>query len=354
MLARPPQRRTCGGGAVGACPPPRDDAATPARPASRDAARASPDARRRHAQRRAASAAAVDRAHAGHAGAVRHLPVLGAGRPGMGRRAIPRGAGAAHAQAAGPSPIALSPGRTVPDREVVGLQLRGSARVAAHLRARDARPDAAWSGGKAWRERFGRLCGHRLGVPPVGRHRRRSPADHRWGAALRSVPAVRRQPAPPAALVHERVEPAGRGWRSSIAHRSGAHRRAPARSPLFHMGLLHTVGVVGAIVVGAAGMWRLSAAFEHHPIAPRQPRSSMRRFRCATSSSRPVAGVRSPSRRRCRGASTSPAVPPVSNPAPPPRKASAPSMSGAAACCACSPPAVWWRRSRRRSPPRTR
>ncbi|MBI5087890.1 MAG: glycosyltransferase, partial [Actinobacteria bacterium] len=49
----------------------------------------------------------------------------------------------------------LSAGRLVPDREVIGLQMRGSARVTAHLRARDARPDSTRSGNKAWRERSG-------------------------------------------------------------------------------------------------------------------------------------------------------------------------------------------------------
>lgn len=155
---------------------------------------------------------------------------------------------------------ALAAGRTVPDREVVGLQLRGSARVAAHLRARDARPDAAWAGGRAWRERSGAsaaigwVCllvavvvgGRQLitgGVPRFGQF---LPFDDSPRDLLRAVTS---------------------GWNPQGVGGEGASPTglaliaAASAGTAFHMGLLHTIGVVGAIVVGAAGMWRLSAGF---------------------------------------------------------------------------------------------
>ena len=154
----------------------------------------------------------------------------------------------------------LSAGRLVPDREVVGLQLRGSARVAAHLRARDARPDASWGGGKAWRERSGASAaigwcflliavivgGRQLitgGIPRFGQF---LPFDTSPRHLLRTYTS---------------------GW-----NQQGVGGDSPSPTglaiialasvtTLFHMGLLQTVGVVGAIVVGAAGMWRVSGAF---------------------------------------------------------------------------------------------
>jgi GT2 family glycosyltransferase len=156
---------------------------------------------------------------------------------------------------------ALSARRLVPDREVVGLQLRGSARVAAHMRARDARPDATWSGGsKAWRERSGASAaigwcclliavvvgGRQLitgGVPQFGQF---LPFDDSPRHMLNSYTS---------------------GWNPQGVGREAASPTGLAlialtsTLTLFNMGLLHTLGVVGAIVVGAAGMWRVSAAF---------------------------------------------------------------------------------------------
>ncbi|MCU1359736.1 MAG: hypothetical protein JWN99_1025, partial [Ilumatobacteraceae bacterium] len=155
---------------------------------------------------------------------------------------------------------ALAGGRLVPDREVVGLQLRGSARMAAHLRARDSRPDTEWAGGKAWRERsgasaaFGWCClllavivgGRQLitgGIPRIGQF---LPFDSSPRHLLRGYTSGWN----PQGVGGESASPTGLAiiGLSSVA-------------TFFHMGLLQTLGVIGAIVVGAAGMWRVSAAF---------------------------------------------------------------------------------------------
>lgn len=155
---------------------------------------------------------------------------------------------------------AISSQRLVPDREVVGLQLRGSARVAAHLRSRDARPDAQRSPGRAWRERAGAaavvgwlliigfvLAGSRElltgGVPPVG------------------------QFLPFGDSPRELLDRYLSGWSSEGLGRTGASPTGLAliavasAGTLFRTGALHTVGVVGLLLLGAVGMWRLTAAF---------------------------------------------------------------------------------------------
>lgn len=153
----------------------------------------------------------------------------------------------------------LASGRIVPDREVVGLQLRGSARVATYLRSRDSRPDPV-HGGRAWRERSGAsaalgwLClllavvvgGRKLftdGVPAFGEF---LPFDDSPTEMLRSYTSGW----------------SGRGLGSEVASPTGiAVIGLASVVTLFHMGLLHTLAVVGLIVVGAAGMWRVSGAF---------------------------------------------------------------------------------------------
>ncbi|MGE0140634.1 MAG: glycosyltransferase [Ilumatobacteraceae bacterium] len=155
---------------------------------------------------------------------------------------------------------ALAAGRLVPDREVIGLQMRGSARLTAHLRARDARPDSDRSSGRAWRERSGAsaavgwccllvaviIGGRHLvggGVPKVGQF---LPFDPSPRHLLRTYTS---------------------GW---DAHGIGSSSPTPTAAAivaaasvvtLFHMGLLQTLAVVGTIVLGAAGMWRVSSAF---------------------------------------------------------------------------------------------
>ena len=154
----------------------------------------------------------------------------------------------------------LAPGRVVPDREVTGLQLRGSARFATYLRGRDVRGDAFRAEQRSWRERAGAsgavawivlliavFLGSRQfitdGLPTVGQF---LPYD----ASPRHLLRLARS-----------------GWWS---HGGGAATTAPtglfvlaAASvvTLFRMGLLHTLGVVGLLVLGPLGVWRLSASF---------------------------------------------------------------------------------------------
>ena len=154
----------------------------------------------------------------------------------------------------------LAAGRLVPDREVVGLQVRGSARLSAHLRSRDNRPDVGRTAGRAWRERAGAsavvawcciviavVAGARHlitdGVPAFGEF---LPFDDSPLAMLRSAASswnaagVGADSPPPTGLALIAI--------ASVA-------------TAFHMGLLHTLSVVGLLVVGALGMWRLTTAF---------------------------------------------------------------------------------------------
>ena len=150
--------------------------------------------------------------------------------------------------------------RLVPDGEIAGLQLRGSARVAAYLRSRDMRPARGESSiERRWRQTAGSapmfawvavllalLFGSRKllgGIPSFGEflHFPVSPramlSDYRsgwWGHGLGST-----SPVP-----------------------TGVALTALASTvTLFHMGLLHTIGVLGLLVVGYLGIWRLAGLF---------------------------------------------------------------------------------------------
>ncbi|MEN9507038.1 MAG: hypothetical protein RI958_2964 [Actinomycetota bacterium] len=150
--------------------------------------------------------------------------------------------------------------RSVPDREVVGLQVRGVARVTAYLRARDARPDLVLSSGKAWRERSGGtaalgLAALVLAVVIGGRHLVSGGVPH--------VGEFLPYPESPAQLLRS----VAHGWN---AEGLGASTAQPTGIgvigllsvvTLFRMALLHTLGVIGLLVVGVVGMWRLTSAF---------------------------------------------------------------------------------------------
>ena len=155
---------------------------------------------------------------------------------------------------------AVAAGRLVPDREVTGLQLRGSARVAAWMRARDARPDAQRGTGRAWRERAGAsaavgwiaivafvLVGSRElltgGVPAIGQFLTFGDSPRRLFDQFLSG-------WDPQGLGHTGASPTGLAL---VALGSTA--------TLFRTGLFHTVAIVGLLVVGPLGMWRLSGAF---------------------------------------------------------------------------------------------
>ena len=153
----------------------------------------------------------------------------------------------------------VAAGRLVPDREIVGLQMRGSARLTTYLRSRDVRSDSR-DAVRPWRERAGAgsalawlaivavvLIGSRHlltgGVPPVGEFLPfdDSPADmlRRYFSAWNAQ---------------------GLGTRAAMPTGIGLIGVAGGLT-LFRMGLLHTLSIVGLLVVGAVGMWRLTRAF---------------------------------------------------------------------------------------------
>jgi GT2 family glycosyltransferase len=150
--------------------------------------------------------------------------------------------------------------RSVPEREVLGLQVRGSARISSYLRGRETTTYVrAGMTVRRWRETsFGPLLawfivlvaiaiGSRTyfdrGVPTVGEFLTFpvSPRElaERYGSAWdpRSFGVT---------------SPVPSGW-LALAVLSGL--------ALFRMGLAMTLSVVGLFVVGAAGMWRLAAVF---------------------------------------------------------------------------------------------
>ena len=153
----------------------------------------------------------------------------------------------------------VSAGRLVPDREIVGLQMRGSARLSTYLRSRDVRTDSR-EAVRPWRERAGAgsalawlaivgtvLVGSRHlltdGVPPVGEF---LPFADSPAQMLRSYLSA--------------WNAQGLGTRSAMPTGVGLIGVASAAT-LFRMGLLHTLSIVGLLVVGALGMWRLSRAY---------------------------------------------------------------------------------------------
>jgi hypothetical protein len=154
---------------------------------------------------------------------------------------------------------ALAPTRHVPDSEVVPLQVRGSARFAAFIRSRDVRPDREFEQ-RGWRERAG-------GGSVIA-----------WVCVVAALVIGSRQ------LINNGVPAFGdflsfgdsprrliRAYMSDWSDQGvGAQRPAPTGIALialasigtaFRLGLLHTLGVVGLLILGCAGIWRLSTAF---------------------------------------------------------------------------------------------
>ena len=151
--------------------------------------------------------------------------------------------------------------RRVPDRDVADMQLRGSARLAAYLRSRGSMPaDPDASVERRWRQTAGTapavfwlvaitalVVGSRKllsgGVPVVGQFLPFPDSPGDLFAQFRS------------------------GWWD---HGLGSSAPAPTGAALvavgstlalFHMGLWHTVCVLGLVVLGMLGMWRLGRLF---------------------------------------------------------------------------------------------
>ena len=153
---------------------------------------------------------------------------------------------------------AIADTRLVPDGEVVGLQLRGLARVAAWSRARDARPDQIEN--RAWRERSGSsgVIGLAVLVAVValgGRHLI-SDGVPRFGQFL-----------PFGGSAGDVLRTYASGWNSQGLGATAANPTGLAvlaigsGITLFRTGLFHTLSIVGLLVLGTIGMWRLTAAY---------------------------------------------------------------------------------------------
>ena len=156
---------------------------------------------------------------------------------------------------------AIAPLRSVPYTEVAGLQLRGSARVAAALRARDSRPvDPEQGSERRWREGAGSApvlawLGLLL-LFVTGSRRLISGGVSGFGEFLPFDSS-------PARMLGDYLS----GWSAHGLGSSGAVPTAvglvsvASVLTLFHMGLLHTVAVLGLVLAGYLGAWRMATIF---------------------------------------------------------------------------------------------
>jgi GT2 family glycosyltransferase len=150
--------------------------------------------------------------------------------------------------------------RRVPDGEIAGLQLRGSARVSAYLRSRDMRPSRGENSiERRWRQTAGSapmfawLC---VLIALLFGSRHLLSGIPRFGEFLRL-------PDSPRAMLSDYTSGWwGHGLGSTTPVPTGVALTALAgTATLFHMGLLHTVGVLGLLLVGYLGIWRLATLF---------------------------------------------------------------------------------------------
>ena len=150
--------------------------------------------------------------------------------------------------------------RLVPDGEIAGLQLRGSARVSAYLRSRDLRPSRGENSiERRWRQTAGSapmfawicvlaaaLFGSRKilgGIPEFGEF-------------------LRFPVSPRAMLTDYRSGWWGHGLGATTSVPTGVALTAMSSvATLFHMGLLRTISVLGLLLVGYLGIWRLAGLF---------------------------------------------------------------------------------------------
>ena len=150
--------------------------------------------------------------------------------------------------------------RRVPDGEIAGLQLRGSARVSAYLRSRDMRPSRGENSiERRWRQTAGSapmfawICV--LVALLLG-------SRHLLGGIPRFGEFLRLPVSPRAMLTDYRSGWWGHGLGATTPVPTGIALTALASTAtLFHMGLLHTVGVLGLLLVGYLGIWRLAGLF---------------------------------------------------------------------------------------------
>jgi GT2 family glycosyltransferase len=155
----------------------------------------------------------------------------------------------------------VAPLRHVPDTEVAGLQVRGSARMSAYMRARDSRPiDPELGNERRWRESAGSAPALTwlavLLLFLVGSRRIISDGVPQFSEFLRFKPS-------PGTMLGDYLS----GW---SAHGLGSATAVPTAIGLtalgsvvtfFHMGLLHTIAVLGLLLAGYLGAWRLATIF---------------------------------------------------------------------------------------------
>lgn len=151
--------------------------------------------------------------------------------------------------------------REVPDSEVAGLQVRGSARLASYLRSRDSRvidPDSTTE--RRWRQTAGSAPALAwLAVSALALFGSRHLITNgvpRFGEFLAF-------PHSPRTMLGDYFSGwSGHGLGSTTSNPTGIVLLAIASvATVFHMALLHTALVVGLLFVGYLGMWRLASLF---------------------------------------------------------------------------------------------
>lgn len=151
--------------------------------------------------------------------------------------------------------------RQVPDTEVAGLQLRGSARLTNYLRSRESRqvdPDSTTE--RRWRQTAGSapaLAWLSVGLLAlIGSREIITGGVPHFGEFLAF-------PSSPRSIITDHLSGwSGHGLGSTTAQPTGMALIGIASvGTLFHMGLLNTVAVIGLLFAGYLGMWRLASLF---------------------------------------------------------------------------------------------
>lgn len=155
---------------------------------------------------------------------------------------------------------AVKPLRRVPEREVLGLQVRGSARLLGFLRARETSTFVnADSSVRRWRESTTAPVLAWLGVLAaivIGSRQFIS-------SGVPAVGEFLRMPESPRELITSYMS----AWNPDFVGSTSPNPTGWATLfglsffTLFRMGLLHTVFVVGLVVLGLVGIWKLATVF---------------------------------------------------------------------------------------------
>ena len=151
--------------------------------------------------------------------------------------------------------------RSVPDREIAGLQLRGSARFASYMRTRDVRSmELDVTNERRWRQTAGSAPALAwlsiIALVILGSRSLITGGVPQFGQFLAF-------PASPADVLSDYLSGwSGHGLGSTSATPTGfALISLASVGTLFHMALLHMLCVIGLLVVGYIGMWRLASLF---------------------------------------------------------------------------------------------